>query len=74
MHSKLLCFLLLGIATVVVAHPTLYFVRHGEKPRNGGDGLSILGLRRAECLRDVFGAGSDYNIGYIIAQRPKKSM
>ncbi|KAF2435251.1 hypothetical protein EJ08DRAFT_605092 [Tothia fuscella] len=50
--------------------PTVYFIRHGEKPSNGEDGLSTDGLRRAQCLRRVFNANSTFNIGHVIAQRP----
>ncbi|KAI1501837.1 hypothetical protein F5X99DRAFT_381158 [Biscogniauxia marginata] len=52
------------------AKPTVYFIRHGEKPA-GGNGLSPEGEQRAQCLRNVFGAGSQYNIGHIMAQTPK---
>jgi len=59
--------------------PTIYFIRHGEKPPkfpNGHDaiGLSPIGETRAQGLVDVFGRNSDYNIGYIYAQRYKPSM
>lgn len=32
------------------------------------DGLSSQGMERAQCLRNVFGASSGYNIGYIITE------
>ncbi|KAL6253213.1 hypothetical protein RBB50_000936 [Rhinocladiella similis] len=56
--------------------PTIYLIRHGEKPPklpNGEDqdGLSTLGLNRAQALVKVFSRESKYNIGYIIAQHPK---
>ncbi|KND92789.1 L-serine dehydratase [Tolypocladium ophioglossoides CBS 100239] len=55
------------------AKPTVYFIRHGEKPSDENDqGLSAQGLQRAQCLRTVFGAASQYNIGHIMAQTPKK--
>jgi hypothetical protein len=41
---------------------TAYLIRHGEKPADGGDGLTTLGQQRAQCLRTVFGASSRYNI------------
>jgi hypothetical protein len=52
-------------------------IRHGEKPpqdANGNDvnGLSALGLERAQWLRQCFGKDSQYNIGYILAEDPKK--
>ncbi|EJP67904.1 phosphoglycerate mutase family protein, putative [Beauveria bassiana ARSEF 2860] len=65
---------ILGLAAAVaVAKPTVYFIRHGEKPADDGNGLSAQGLQRAQCLRSVFGASSDYDIGYILAQTPKSS-
>jgi hypothetical protein len=52
-------------------------IRHGEKPPQNGDGgdvngLSALGLERAQWLRQCFGENSQYNIGYILAEAPKK--
>ncbi|KAJ5740716.1 hypothetical protein N7493_000588 [Penicillium malachiteum] len=61
---------LLAAASLAVANPTVYLIRHGEKP-DDGDGLSAEGLERAQCLRTVFGASSSYNIGHIMAQTPK---
>ena len=66
---------LLGVVSTVLAadsYPnTLYFIRHGEKPADGGTGLSGPGEKRAQCLRNVFGPSSPYNIGYVIAQAYK---
>lgn len=59
---------LAGLAAA--SKPTVYFIRHGEKPSDGGDGLSDQGKQRAQCLRNVFGASSKYNIGYIMAETP----
>ncbi|OAA63593.1 hypothetical protein SPI_03756 [Niveomyces insectorum RCEF 264] len=64
-----------GIADAAAAaktHPTVFFIRHGEKP-DSGNGLNAQGLARAQCLRSVFGASSPYNIGYIMAQQPKSN-
>jgi hypothetical protein len=52
-------------------------IRHGEKPPKeadgkDADGLSTQGLERSQGLRQVFGASSQYNIGYILAEDPKK--
>ncbi len=52
-------------------------IRHGEKPpqdANGNDvnGLSPQGLERARWLCHVFGKESQYKIGYILAEDPKK--
>ncbi|UZJ55162.1 hypothetical protein CBS101457_004482 [Exobasidium rhododendri] len=46
----------------------IYLIRHGEKPADGGNGLSSQGVDRSQCLRNVFGASSGYSIGYIITQ------
>jgi len=58
--------------------PILYLIRHGEKPPKQSDGedgpgLSTLGVDRSQALVKVFGQESPYNIGYIIAQEPKKN-
>jgi hypothetical protein len=54
-------------------------IRHGEKPPKDADGkdpdgLSALGRERAQGLRQVFGASSQYNIGYILAEDPEKGL
>ncbi|KAJ5736837.1 uncharacterized protein N7483_001962 [Penicillium malachiteum] len=57
-----------------VHHPTVYLIRHGEKPADPGNHeLTLEGLKRAQCLRQVFGAKSEYNIGYIMAPKMKSS-
>jgi hypothetical protein len=70
MHKTLLA--TLALTGLSFAHPDVYLIRHGEKPKEG-NGLNEDGLDRAECLRHVFGEHSDYNIGLILAQKPKKS-
>ncbi|KAL4869864.1 hypothetical protein BDV12DRAFT_70233 [Aspergillus spectabilis] len=75
MYSKLLPIALLAASTIVsvAAKPTVYIIRHGEKPEDDDEtGLSTQGEQRAQCLREVFGASSGYNIGYILAQTPKE--
>ncbi|OQE18569.1 hypothetical protein PENSTE_c017G08736 [Penicillium steckii] len=57
-------------ASMATASPTVYLIRHGEKP-DDGNGLNAQGLQRAQCLRNVFGSSSQYNIGHIMAQMPK---
>ncbi|CAK7269596.1 hypothetical protein SEPCBS119000_003651 [Sporothrix epigloea] len=52
--------------------PTVYMIRHGEKP-DEGNGLDTEGLKRAKCLRTLFGASGKYNIGYVMAQQPKSN-
>ncbi|RDW85142.1 hypothetical protein BP6252_02732 [Coleophoma cylindrospora] len=60
----------------MVAKPIIYLIRHGEKPpkKDGEDvnGLSSEGVKRADYLPQVFGKQSQYNIGYILAEHPKK--
>lgn len=68
MKMKLLSLAL--FTSLASAKATVYFIRHGEKP-DSGDGLSAQGQQRAQCLRDVFGASSSYNIGHIMAQTPQ---
>ncbi|CAG9997047.1 unnamed protein product [Clonostachys byssicola] len=65
--------LTLLLASVVACKPTVYLIRHGEKPANGSNGLSIEGVERSQCLRNVFGKASGYNIDYILAQEYKPS-
>ncbi|SCN92691.1 related to phosphoglycerate mutase family protein [Fusarium fujikuroi] len=54
--------------------PTIYMIRHGEKPAEVDgqepDGLSAQGKKRADDLPNVFGENSSYNIGYIMAEHP----
>lgn len=64
--------LLLAGAALASAQSTVFLIRHGEKPSDDSDpNLSAQGLQRAQCLRNVFGASSSYDIGYIIAEKPK---
>jgi len=65
--------LALLLATAALAKPTVYFIRHGEKPGGDANGLSDQGEERAQCLRNVFGKDSGYDIGYIMAQGYKAS-
>lgn len=67
-------FLPLLLVPAVAAKATVYLIRHGEKPSDGGNGLNAQGLQRAQCLRDVFGASSSYNIDYIMAMTPDSGM
>jgi hypothetical protein len=68
---KLLAASLVLLGAVLAADPTVYLIRHGEKPTDGGDGLSPEGEQRALCLTTVFGPDSGYDIGYIIAEEYK---
>ena len=60
----------LVLVAAATAKPTVYLIRHGEKPPSG-NGLSAQGQQRAQCLRTVFGAASQYQIGKIMAQKYK---
>jgi hypothetical protein len=61
-------------ALATAASPIVYLIRHGEKPSDGGNGLSAQGIQRAQCLRSVFSSSSDYDITYIMAQTPTSSI
>lgn len=69
---KFLALTTLAMASMAAASPTVYLIRHGEKP-SSGNGLSTQGVERAQCLRTVFGTSSTYNIGHIMAQTPLSS-
>lgn len=65
-----------GVAAVAsdTHHPTIYLIRHGEKSGDPNDHeLTFEGVMRAQCLRDVFGANSKYNISYIMAPAMEES-
>jgi hypothetical protein len=64
-------FALLAVLPLALGQ-TVYLIRHGEKPADGSNGLNSQGQQRAQCLKNVFGRSSGYNIGYILAQKPKK--
>ena len=64
-------FALLSVIALAVADSTVYLIRHGEKP-DSGNGLNAQGMQRAQCLRNVFGASSGYNIEAILTQDYKK--
>ncbi|RYP68043.1 hypothetical protein DL771_006884 [Monosporascus sp. 5C6A] len=63
---------LLALASLALTKPTVYLIRHGEKPKDG-NGLNEEGEQRAQCLRTVFGVGSEYSITHIMAQTPKSN-
>jgi len=69
---KITSLLIPVLAASASAQNTVYLIRHGEKPADGSNGLTAQGMQRAQCLRNVFGPSSQYNIGYIIAEKPKK--
>ncbi|KAF8517033.1 hypothetical protein BU17DRAFT_92202 [Hysterangium stoloniferum] len=50
----------------------IFLIRHGEKPSDGGQGLNAQGKERAQCLTEVFGQDSTFDIGFIMAEQPQK--
>ena len=55
-------------------YPTAYLIRHGEKPADPDNhNLTFIGIMRAHCLRSVFGAHSEYDIGHIMVPTVKWS-
>ncbi|KXT11949.1 hypothetical protein AC579_1007 [Pseudocercospora musae] len=58
---------ILSLASLAACKPTVYLIRHGEKPVSG-NGLNSQGMQRAQCLRNVFAANSNYNIEAILTQ------
>jgi hypothetical protein len=65
MHFSVIIFSFLA---AVASASAVYLIRHGEKPSDGSNGLNAQSVQGAQCLRNVFGASSGYNIGYIIAE------
>lgn len=69
----ILAFCLLWTIASARKPPTVYLIRHAEKPADKKDKrLSHKGEKRAQCLRTIFGVESEYNIRYIIAPTVKK--
>jgi hypothetical protein len=70
-----LAYLFFGLAVVSArSPPKVYIIRHGEKPPNRDDhGLTLDGIKRSQCLRDIFGKQSGYDIGHIMAPTVKWS-
>ncbi|KAE8225554.1 hypothetical protein CF319_g1714 [Tilletia indica] len=63
--------LLAASAAHAAVNNQIYLIRHGEKVSDSTVGLSSQGQQRAQCLRNVFGRSSGYNIGKIFAQAYK---
>lgn len=61
---------ILSLLPLTLGQATVYLIRHGEKP-SSGNGLNAQGMQRAQCLRNVFGASSGYNIDTILTQQYK---
>jgi len=72
MYLFLLLLFLSFTLTFASPTPTVYLIRHGEKPASG-NGLTAQGQQRAECLINVFAPNTIYNIGYIIAEQPESN-
>ncbi|KAJ3494503.1 hypothetical protein NLG97_g4036 [Lecanicillium saksenae] len=56
------------IAVGVAAHPNIYLIRHAEKNSDGT--ISARGKEREQCLIQVFGRDSGFDIQKIIVQNP----
>lgn len=54
-----------------LSHPPRREARRRRRPERAGRGARCA---RAQCLRTVFGAGSQYDIGHIMAQTPQSGM
>ena len=48
--------------------PQFFLIRHAEKNPDGT--ISATGMDRAQCLINVFGSNSGYNIQHIMVQTP----
>ncbi|KAE8266706.1 hypothetical protein A4X09_0g5634 [Tilletia walkeri] len=68
LFRALLASLLAASAAHAAVNNQIYLIRHGEKVSDSSVGLSSQGQQRAQCLRNVFGRSSGYNIGKIFAQ------
>ncbi|KAJ5157396.1 uncharacterized protein N7482_008496 [Penicillium canariense] len=72
LHSAILCLCLFLAAVSASSPPKVFIIRHGEKPANPDDhGLTWDGIKRSQCLREVFGEHSGYDIGHIMAPTVK---
>lgn len=57
-----------AVATGAVARPNIFLIRHGEKNPDGT--ISAQGMEREQCLVDLFGRDSRFDIQKIIVQNP----
>ncbi|KIJ42125.1 hypothetical protein M422DRAFT_254819 [Sphaerobolus stellatus SS14] len=74
LHFKsIFIFSLLAVVYTKKISNTIYLIRHGEKVDDDTPGLSARGEQRAQCLPSVFGPSSSFNLGYILAEKPKAS-
>lgn len=72
-YTLFFAFLLSQATASIHNTPDVYLIRHGEKSGLSKDhGLNSEGELRAECLRNVFGANSSYDIKYILAPKINK--
>ncbi|KAF8896633.1 hypothetical protein BD779DRAFT_1668387 [Infundibulicybe gibba] len=71
--TQLIAIATLSSASLVSAFPnSIFVISNAETPSLGFDGLSPVGLQRAqECLPNLFGPSSEYDIGLIIACTPE---
>lgn len=59
---------LTSAAPASVSGPEFYLIRHAEKNSDGT--ISSRGKQREQCLVNLFGKGSKYNIQHIMTQNP----
>jgi hypothetical protein len=71
--KRLLANIIFPFFAMMASAQTVQLIRRGEKPADGGNGLTAQWMQRAQCLRTVFGNSSQDNIVYIIAERRKSS-
>ncbi|KAL9934654.1 hypothetical protein V8E36_006429 [Tilletia maclaganii] len=69
--TSFLALAFIPVAAQAAVNNKIYLIRHGEKTSDDSVGLSSTGQQRAQCLRNVFGANSGYNIKKIFAQKYK---
>ena len=56
------------LAVGAAARPNIFLIRHGEKNHDGT--ISAKGMEREQCLVDLFGRDSRFDIQKIIVQNP----
>lgn len=57
-----------ALAAGAAARPNIFLIRHAEKNSDGT--ISAQGVEREQCLVQLFGSDSQFNIQKIIVQNP----